>query len=76
MKTKIDRIEIDPEKLNGKPNIRGIRISVATVLGHLAGGDSKEAILEAYPDLESEDIDACVAYALYLMERIGIVQTV
>ncbi len=63
MKTVIDRIEIDPKKLGGKPNIRGKRIAAATVLKFLAAGDSKEDILQEYPFLEPEDIDACLKFA-------------
>lgn len=64
-----DRITIDPDLCNGKPTIRGIRITVQTVLGYLAAGDSKEEILEAYPSLEGEDIDACLNFAAKLMEN-------
>ncbi len=64
-----DRITIDPDLCNGKPTIRGIRITVQTVLGYLSAGDSKEDILEAYPSLEPEDIDACLKFAAKLMEN-------
>ena len=64
-----DRITIDPDLCNGKPTIRGIRITVQTVLGYLAAGDSKEEILEAYPSLEAQDIDACLNFAAKLMEN-------
>jgi uncharacterized protein (DUF433 family) len=46
-----------------KPCIRGLRVTVGTVLGLLAAGQSRERILQAYPYLEPEDIDAAVAYA-------------
>ncbi|MPR34436.1 DUF433 domain-containing protein [Salmonirosea aquatica] len=64
-----DRITIDPDLCNGKPTIRGIRITVQTVLGYLSAADSKEDILEAYPSLEPEDIDACLKFAAKLMEK-------
>lgn len=55
-----ERITIDPDICNGKPTIRGKRITVQTILGFLSAGDSKEEILEEYPSLEAEDIDACL----------------
>ena len=64
-----DRITIDPDLCNGKPTIRGKRITVQTVLEFLSAGDSKEEILEAYPSLEPEDIDACLKFASRLMEN-------
>ena len=64
-----DRITIDPDLCNGKPTIRGKRITVQTILEFLSAGDSKEEILEAYPSLEAEDIDACLKFASKLMEN-------
>ena len=65
-----DRITHDPKKMGGKPCIRNMRITVGTIMGQIAGGLSKERILEAYPDLEAEDIDAVLQYAAWrLMER-------
>lgn len=65
----LDRIKIEPDKCNGKPTIRGLRITVMTVLGYLAAGDTKEEILENYPDLEAEDIDACLLYAAKVLSQ-------
>jgi len=65
----IDRITIDPDLCNGKPTIRGKRITVQTVLEFLSAGDSREEILESYPSLEPEDIDACLQFASKLMEN-------
>ncbi len=62
-----DRITIDSDLCNGKPTIRGKRITVQTVLEFLSAGDGKEEILEAYPSLEPEDIDACLKFASKLM---------
>jgi uncharacterized protein (DUF433 family) len=59
----IDRITIIPGLCNGKPTIRGLRITVETVLGFLAAGDSAADILDEYPLLEPEDISACLAFA-------------
>lgn len=57
------RITVDPEIFGGKPIIRGHRLAVEHVLGMLAAGDSHETILEGYPWLEREDIQACLLYA-------------
>lgn len=50
------RITVDPDKMSGVPCIRGLRIPVATVVEMVAEGMSEEEILEAYPDLEPEDV--------------------
>ena len=57
----LQRITSDPDIFNGKPIIRGHRLAVEHVLGMLAAGDTPEAIVAAYPGLEREDVDACVA---------------
>ncbi len=62
--TLLERITIKPDFCNGKPTVRGMRITVETILQYLSAGDSMEAILEAYPFLEKEDIQACIAFAL------------
>lgn len=61
------RIFIDPDICNGRPVIRGLRVTVETVLGFLSTGDTPEEILEQYPMLEPEDISACLAFATRLM---------
>jgi uncharacterized protein (DUF433 family) len=58
-----DRITIDPQKRGGKPCIRGLRMTVYDVLEYLASGMSEEDILRDFPDLTSEDIRACLAFA-------------
>jgi uncharacterized protein (DUF433 family) len=63
-----DRITIDPAVCTGKPCIRGMRFPVARLLGLLASGESRESILEAYPYLESGDIDAALRFAAALAE--------
>lgn len=60
----LERITIKPDVCNGKPTVRGMRITVETILQYLSAGDSMETILEAYPFLEKEDIQACIAFAL------------
>ena len=64
-----DRIQFDPAILAGKPTIRGMRISVEQLLRALAKGVSMEAILDDYPVLEREDIQACLTYAANLVEK-------
>jgi uncharacterized protein (DUF433 family) len=59
----VERITIDPDVCNGKPVIRGMRITVETVLGFLSAGDSAEDILAQYPMLEPADISACLEFA-------------
>ncbi|HVT19347.1 MAG TPA: DUF433 domain-containing protein [Thermoanaerobaculia bacterium] len=61
------RITLDPAICNGKPTLRGKRITVQTVLEFLSAGESRSEILRQYPSLESEDIDACLAFAAQLM---------
>ena len=58
----LNRITFNPEVLTGKPIIRGLRISVATILELLAKGASIEEILEDHPELEPEDIQAAMLY--------------
>jgi uncharacterized protein (DUF433 family) len=58
-----DRITFDPEVMGGKPCIRGLRVTVGTVIGLLASGHSEEEILKAYPYIEKEDIRASLGYA-------------
>jgi len=59
----IDRITLNTAVLAGKPTIRGLRVSVEHVLRALAAGVPEDEILVDYPDLEPEDIKACLAYA-------------
>jgi len=64
-----ERITIDDEVCNGKPTIRGMRITVQTVLEFVFNGTSEEEILKQYPILEKEDIQACKKFALALMNK-------
>lgn len=63
----LDRITVNPSIFSGKPIIRGRRLAVEHVLAMLAAGDSLETILEGYPWLEREDIQACLVYARRLV---------
>jgi uncharacterized protein (DUF433 family) len=65
----IDRITTNQNICNGKPVIRGMRISVSTILEYLAAGESIENILKAYPILEPGDIKACLEYAKRLTDK-------
>jgi uncharacterized protein (DUF433 family) len=56
------RITVEPGKRSGKPCIRGLRITVYDVLSCLAAGMSVEEIVQDFPDLTQEDIQACLAY--------------
>jgi uncharacterized protein (DUF433 family) len=57
------RITHDPAVMGGRPCIRGLRITVATILDLLGDGTSRERILQAYPQLEPDDIKEALAYA-------------
>lgn len=61
--TALDRITVDPTIRFGKPCVRGTRITVGDVLGHLAGGMSEGELLSDFPQLTLDDIRACLAYA-------------
>ena len=68
----LDRITFDPSVMGGKPCIRGMRVTVGTIVGLLAEGHQRERILELYPYLEAEDIDQALAYAAWRAEEIDI----
>ena len=57
------RIAIDPAVRSGKPCVRGTRIAVADVLDYLGGGMSVSEVLEDFPDLAAEDVQACLSFA-------------
>ncbi len=67
MENLLQRITFDPQILRGKPVIRGLRISVEMILELLAKGSALQEILEDYPNLEAEDIQAALAYAQQLV---------
>ena len=70
----LQRITVNPKIFSGKPIIRGRRLAVEQVLGMLAAGDTPQTVLEGYPWLEPEDIQACLVYARRMVghERIEI----
>jgi uncharacterized protein (DUF433 family) len=64
------RISHDPNVMGGKPCIRGMRVTVGTIVGLLASGHSREEILRLYPYLEADDISAALSYAAWRVEEI------
>lgn len=72
----INRIIVDPKIMHGKPIIKGTRIPVYIVLNLLAGGLKIEEVLKEYPDLNKEDVLACLEHAVELAkEKVGILET-
>jgi uncharacterized protein (DUF433 family) len=68
-----DYVTSDPEVPHGKPRLKGTRISVSLVLGYLAAGKSTEEIISEFPDLNREQIAACLDYARDLAEfKVGV----
>ena len=63
------RITIDPDLCNGKPTIRGKRITVQTIVEFLSVGESEKEILNQFPSLEEQDIQACLVFASKLMDH-------
>ncbi len=66
------RITIDPAVMGGKPCIRGLRVTVGTIVGLMASRRSIEEILQAYPYLEAADIYAALTYAAWRVEEIEV----
>ena len=64
----LERITVNPKIFGGKPIIRGRRLAVEHILGMLAAGDTIETLLEGYPWLEPEDVQASLVYARRLIE--------
>lgn len=63
------RITVDPNQMDGVPCIRGLRIPVSTVVGMVADGMSGQEILQAYPDLQAEDIREALQYAAHALRE-------
>lgn len=61
----LDRITHDPQVMGGRPCIRGLRVTVGTIVGLLAAGQTKAEVLAAYPYLEPGDVQAALAYAAW-----------
>jgi len=67
---KLDRITRNPEVMGGKPCLRGMRVTVGTIVGLVAAGHSTGEILGAYPYLEEEDVRQSLGYAAWRVEEI------
>jgi len=68
----LERIVLDPAVMGGKPCIKGVRVTVGTVIGLLASGYSNEDILKMYPYLQLEDLKEALAYAAWRSEEIEV----
>ena len=68
----LDRITLNPNVMGGKPCIKGLRMTVGTVIGLLASGLNAEEILKMYPYLQQEDITAALSYAAWRSEEIEV----
>lgn len=68
----LQRITLDPAVMGGKPCIRGLRVTVGTVVGLLAAGQTEGQVLKAYPYLEKEDLREALAYAAWRSEEIEV----
>ncbi|PJJ83629.1 DUF433 domain-containing protein [Mucilaginibacter auburnensis] len=68
----LTRITLDPNIMGGKPCIRGLRVTVGTIIGLLASGITIDAVLAMYPYLQKEDIMEALAYAAWRSEEIEV----
>lgn len=68
----LDRITFNPDVMGGKPCIRGLRVTVGTIIGLLATGHAPDDILRLYPYLEAEDINQALSYAAWRVEEIDL----
>jgi uncharacterized protein (DUF433 family) len=66
----LNRITHDPAVMGGRPCIRGMRVTVGTIMGLLAAGRTESEILAAYPYLEPEDVKAALAYAAWRTKEV------
>ena len=68
----LNRITHDPRVMGGKPCIRGLRVTVGTIVGLLASGYTQKEILDQYPYIEPEDIKAALTYAAWRSEEVEV----
>lgn len=66
---KLDRITFNPSVMGGRPCIRGMRVTVGTVVGLVAAGKERREIVKLYPYLEEEDITQALSYAAWRVEE-------
>jgi len=67
---RLERITLNPEVMGGKPCVRGLRITVGTIVGLIAAGRTVDEILAAYPYLERDDIRQALQYAAWRAEEV------
>jgi len=67
---RLERITLNPEVMGGKPCVRGMRVTVGTLVGLMAAGRTVDEILAAYPYIEREDIQQALQYAAWRAEEI------
>ncbi len=70
MMQRLGRITFDPNVMGGRPCIRGLRVTVGTIVGLIASGHSTSEILQAYPYLQEEDVREALEYAAWRVEEI------
>jgi uncharacterized protein (DUF433 family) len=68
----LERITFDPQLMGGKPCIRGMRVTVGTIVGLIASGQTIQEVLDAYPYLEEDDIYEALSYAAWRAEEVEI----
>lgn len=68
----LNRITHEPTVMGGRPCIRGMRVTVGTIMGLLAAGRTQKEILDAYPYLEPEDVQAALAYAAWRTQEVDL----
>jgi uncharacterized protein (DUF433 family) len=68
----LTRITMDPNVMGGKPCIRGLRVTVGTIVGLMASGHAEAEILRAYPYLEPEDLREALAYAAWRSQEVEV----
>jgi uncharacterized protein (DUF433 family) len=71
----LDRITINPDVCLGQPTIRGLRLTVSVILKMLANGHTFQEVLDAYPELEEEDVRQALEYAAWLASDHHLVRT-
>jgi uncharacterized protein (DUF433 family) len=70
--SQFDRITFDPQVMGGKPCLRGLRVTVGTIVGLIASGATPRELLDDYPYLEREDITAALSYAAWRVEEVEV----
>ena len=68
----LKRITFDPQVMGGKPCIRGMRVTVGTIVGLIASGQTIKEVLDAYPYLEGDDVYEALSYAAWRAEEVEI----